>query len=76
MSQVTLDHAKQQLEELVEAAMGRETVIITRDGQPLVQLVSIAVPALTPQFGSAQGLITIADDFNEPLTDFEPFPIP
>ncbi len=67
MSQVTLDHAKQQLDELVEAAISGETVIITRDGQPLVQLVSVATPALKPQFGSAQGLIIIADDFKEPL---------
>jgi len=73
MSLVTIDHAKQQLEELVEAAISGETVIITRDGQPLVQLVSITVPALKPQFGSAQGLIVITDDFNEPLADFGPY---
>ncbi len=56
-----------------QAAMGGETVIITRNGQPLVQLVPVTVPALKPRFGSAQGLIVIEDDFNEPLADFEPY---
>lgn len=26
-----------------------------------------------PQFGSAKGMIVMADDFDEPLEDFEPY---
>ncbi len=29
--------------------------------------------ALRPQFGSARGLITISEDFDEPLEDFEKY---
>lgn len=33
------------------------------------------VPAERPrrQFGSARGLVAVPDDFDEPLTDFEPY---
>lgn len=71
MQAVTLEEAKTQLVDLVEAAISGETVVITKDGQQ-VQLVLVQGPQ-HPQFGSARGQIWIADDFDAPLTDFDEY---
>jgi antitoxin (DNA-binding transcriptional repressor) of toxin-antitoxin stability system len=39
-------------------------------GHPVVQLVAVERAARKPEFGSARGLITLADDFDAPLPDF------
>ena len=51
MHAVTIDEAKAQLVDLVEAAINGETVVII--------------------IGSARGQIQMADDFDEPLTNFD-----
>jgi antitoxin (DNA-binding transcriptional repressor) of toxin-antitoxin stability system len=48
-----------------------EDVIITKDEQPLVKLVSMT--KRQRQFGSAKGLIKIADDFDSPLEEFREY---
>lgn len=70
MVQVSAEEAKTQLPQLIADAVRGEAVFITRDGKQIVQLVPVEEPQLRPQFGSAKGLITIADDFDEPLEDF------
>lgn len=72
MHAVTLDEAKLQLVDLIEAAMSGETVLITKDGQQ-VQLVPVARASQRPQFGSARGQIWMADDFDAPLPDFDEY---
>jgi len=72
MHAVTIDEAKTQLVDLVEAAISGETVVITKDGQQ-VQLVPMPQPTHRPQFGSARGQIQMADDFDEPLADFDEY---
>lgn len=70
MREVTIEEAPQYLRDLVEAVVNGEQVVILRDDQPLVQLVSMTRPRRKPQFGSAHGHVIIADDFDAPLTDF------
>jgi len=70
MHAVTLDEAKIQLVDLVDAAISGETVVITKDGQH-VQLVPVPQQIGRPQFGSARGQIQMADDFGDPLADFD-----
>ncbi len=70
MQKVNLDEAKLHLLDLIDAALNRETILITKDNQDTIQLVPIVKPKKKRVFGSAKGLITIADDFDEPLTDF------
>jgi prevent-host-death family protein len=70
MRQVTLDQATTHLTELIEAAMGGETIVIVKDNQPAVQLVPVPPIRRQPKFGSAKGLIEVADDFDAPLDDF------
>ncbi len=70
MTQVELKQAKARFHELIELAASREEMIIARDKQPFVKLSPILKQKRPRQFGSAKGLITIADDFDEPLEDF------
>ena len=70
MYEVRLDEARAKLLALVNAAIKGEKVLIYKDDQQVVQLVPIARPERLPQFGSAKGLITVAEDFDAPLQDF------
>jgi prevent-host-death family protein len=67
---VDITEAPRRLLDLIQAVEHGEEVIITRNQQPLVQLIPFPQPTNRPQFGSARGLITIADDFDAPLDDF------
>ena len=73
MQQVSLDEAQTQLGDLVDAAVNGDDVFITKDNQQVVKLVPVPQPKRHPQFGSAKGLITISDDFDEPLEDFKEY---
>ena len=73
MHQVDLEEAKTQLHDLIDAAVAGEEVIIAKDPQHLVKLVPVPATKPRPQFGSAKGLITMSDDFDEPLKDFEEY---
>ena len=70
MHQVNIEEAKTHLPDLIDAAVNGEEVVIAKDEQHLVKLVPISRAQPRPQFGSAQGLITMSDDFDEPLEDF------
>lgn len=75
MQQINLDQASKHLPELIEAAIKGEEIIITKDDQPVAKLVPVPpVKKRRPaKAGSAKGLVTIADDFDEPLEDFKDY---
>ena len=73
MHQVTIEEAKIQLPELIEAAVQGEDVFITKEDQQVVKLVAVVQSGQRPQFGSAAGLIQMSDDFDEPLPDFDEY---
>ena len=73
MHYVTLDDAKEQLPALIEAVARGEQVFITTADQTVVELVLAAVPHGVPTFGSARGLVTVPDDFDDPLPEFAPY---
>ncbi len=73
MQYVTLDEAERQLLALIEAVRSGEQVFIATDDHTIVELVLAAVPAAVPTFGSARGLVTIPDDFDDPLPEFAPY---
>ena len=70
MYQIELDKAKAQIERLLQTALDGEEVVITQNEQPVLKLVSISSAKSRRQSGSAKGLITMSDDFDEPLEDF------
>ena len=73
MVQLSAEEAKTRLTDLIAEAINGETVYITQNGQQVVQLVPVTQPERRPQFGSARGLITMSDDFDEPLEDFKDY---
>ncbi len=70
MYEVGLEEAKAKLVDLVEAALRGEEVFIVTNTKPVVQLIPVKKKKRRPQFGSARGLIHMADDFDAPLEDF------
>ena len=71
MTTVELKQAKNQLNELLEAVLKGEEIIITENNEPVVKLSPVKLankPPLQPR--SAAGKVGIADDFDAPLTDF------
>ncbi|MDT4952630.1 MAG: hypothetical protein QOJ02_768 [Acidobacteriota bacterium] len=70
MYQIDLEKAKAQISSLLQTALDGEEIVITQNEQPVLKLVPI--PAVKPrrQSGSAKGLITMSDNFDEPLEDF------
>lgn len=71
--QVTLNEARTHLSDLVEAAKKGETILIAEGDNPVVQLIRVAPPKRRAQFGSAKGMVRLADDFDAPLTDFNEY---
>ena len=73
MHQVNIEEAKTHLTDLIDAAVNGEEILITKDDQHVVKLVPVTKAKPRPQFDSAKGLITMSDDFDEPLKDFEEY---
>lgn len=70
---IDIMEAQQRFLELIQAAERGESVIITKDAHPVVQLLATTREKAKPLFGSAQGLLTIAPDFDAPLDDFREY---
>ena len=64
--------AKARLSEILDEAVDGTEVVIARRGVPLVRLVPV-VAKTARRFGTAKGLIQMADDFDEPLEEFEEY---
>jgi len=74
MKTIDIAQALLEISELIEKAADGEEIIITKNNQPLVKLVSLQpLPKRHPLFGSDQDLISITDDFDEPLEDFKDY---
>jgi antitoxin (DNA-binding transcriptional repressor) of toxin-antitoxin stability system len=70
MHQVSIEEARTTLPDLIEAAVSGDEVHIAKDDQHIVRLVPVSGTRPTARFGSAKGLISMADDFDEALEDF------
>jgi len=66
MHRVTIEEAKTHLHELMDEIQRGEEVVILCDNVPAARL----VPATRAGFGSYQGQIVMAEDFDAPLDDF------
>lgn len=70
---IDLTHAQTRLPELVRQAARGEDVILTDAGEPVAKIIPITRARGPRQFGSAKGLIRMADDFDDPLEEFEDY---
>lgn len=62
-----------QLPDLIDSVINGEEVIFTQNNLPIAKLVAVRQEKLQPQFGSAKGLFEMAEDFDEPLEDFDEY---
>lgn len=70
---VDLSEAASQLPQLLEEVTnGKEVFLLGLDGKTF-QLVQRDKPKPVPRFGSARGLVSMSDDFDEPLEDFKDY---
>ena len=70
MQKVALKDAETRLAELIGMVAGGEEVIITKDDGTGFKIIPFPYKGPYPKFGSAEGLIEMSDDFDEPLEDF------
>lgn len=75
MHQIDITDASKELAAWIEVAISGEEVVIMKNNQPAVKLVSLTTEPQkkTRKAGSAKGLIWMADDFDEPLEDFREY---
>jgi antitoxin (DNA-binding transcriptional repressor) of toxin-antitoxin stability system len=73
MREIDVQEAATDLADLIEAAIEGEEIFIVTQDQHIMQLVPVASTAGHPQFGSAKGTVTMADDFDAPLEDFDEY---
>ncbi len=74
MSTVTLEEAQAHLPELIDSLQPGETLVITRNEKPVARLLVEASPIRKPRkAGSARGVLTIIQDDDEHLADFEEY---
>lgn len=67
MRQVTVKEAARSLGELIRTARSGEEVVIASETGPLVRLVPVTEPRKPRVFGSARGLVQMAEDFDAPF---------
>ena len=65
--------AKTTLSELVAAAESGQEVIIARNGTPAARLVASTAEHAPVRLGVLAGEIELGPDFDEPLSEFEPY---
>lgn len=64
-----IHEAKTHFSKLIEKARLGEEVIVAKAGKPVVRLVPVDGPKKPRQPGSARGLFTMSDDFDDPLPE-------
>ena len=70
MLEIELAQAQTDLPKLIDAINQGEKVVITKSSHPVAQLVLPPRREGRLEYGSAAGLITFSDGFDEPLEDF------
>ena len=64
-----IHEAKTHFSKLIERARLGEDIIVAKAGKPMVRLVPVETPRKHRQPGSARGMFTMRDDFDDPLPD-------
>jgi prevent-host-death family protein len=69
MLMVNVVDAKAKLSEYLDAVSRGERVVICNRNRPVAELRPVAAAPAARQLGTASGEVTMADSFNEPLSD-------
>ncbi len=70
---VSVYEAKSKLSQMINKALEGEEVIVTRNGEETVRLVPVQKNKQQDWIGMYDGQITIEDDFDAPLEEFDYF---
>ncbi|MCI0488650.1 MAG: type II toxin-antitoxin system prevent-host-death family antitoxin [Blastocatellia bacterium] len=70
MYHIELDEAKSKIDALIQTALDGEEVVITRNDEPVLKIVPVSKSVPRRKAGSARGMISMTEDFDEPLEDF------
>lgn len=68
---VNIHNAKTQFSKLLERVASGEEVIIAKAGKPVARLVPFIEKKPQRVPGSARGIVTIENNFDDPLSEFE-----
>lgn len=71
MHKVSLEEAKLKFSSLIKEVSTGEEVVIVENNTPIAKIISLVDHKIQSHFGSAKDLITMSDDFDEPLEDFK-----
>ncbi|MEM7760553.1 MAG: DUF2281 domain-containing protein [Cyanobacteria bacterium P01_A01_bin.40] len=70
---ITVSEAAQNLPDLIDAALRGEEIVITKDDSSVVRLTPANPIKKSRQPGSAEGMVCMSDDFDEPLEEFQEY---
>jgi antitoxin (DNA-binding transcriptional repressor) of toxin-antitoxin stability system len=73
MTTITLEEAQAKLPEVIENLAPGEELVITRNEQPVAQLIGISAGRPYPVPGRCQGMLTIVAEDDEHLKDWEEY---
>ena len=74
MTNVTIHQAKTHLSRLIDRALSGEAVVVMRGREPVIALKPVQTPKPKRRLGGLRGMIKrMADDFDEPLSDFKEY---
>jgi prevent-host-death family protein len=73
MSHVTLEEARNHLEEVLGRLQPDEEIVITDGGQPVARVTKVGRTTWPCRAGSAAGRIHMAADFDAPIDDFREY---
>lgn len=73
MKTVTTHEAKTHLSRILREVLAGEEIVIARGGTPLVRLVPVAETRPRRRFGTARGQVSMAEDFDAPLAEFDDY---
>ena len=73
MRNIDVKKAGNCLADLIQQTIDGDEVIIIQEGQPIAKLLALAKKPRKREFGSAKGLIKMADDFDKTPDDFKDY---
>jgi len=73
MYEIELEKAKGQLERVVQTALDGQEVVITQNHKAVLKLVPVPKSTGRQKAGSAKGLVSVSESFDEPLEDFREY---
>jgi antitoxin (DNA-binding transcriptional repressor) of toxin-antitoxin stability system len=65
MHKYTIAETSQKLSDFTEEPLKGEEIIIMKGNKPAVKLTPVLPVKIRPKSGSAKGIVTMADDFDE-----------